>query len=460
MARRRTSTWGISARSAFVAASVVFVVLGITGAGLAVVLYRTMLSGVDSAAAGRVSQIADVVRVAGPAGVEPALLHTDQRVVAVQVIRADGVVVRRSASAPDTPLIPLAELGGGLHVGLPEQTSPFGRIRFSALTLEGPGGRYTILVGEGSATIASTVRAVVIALATAAPFVIAVSGAATYLLVRRSMKSVDEIRSRVADISASDLTERVPVPGSRDEIAALAVTMNEMLARIEAAHAAQQRFVGDASHELRSPLTTIISALEVAVTHPELLDAELASGTLIPEAQRMKALIDDLLLLARADERGLAVAGDDVDLDDLAAAEVERLRRETSLEVRADIRPARLCGDAVALARVLRNLLDNAARHAATRIEVHVAPDGDGVRVDVADDGPGIPAADRARVFDRFVRLDADRARSAGGTGLGLAIVREIVLAHGGAVSIGDRAGGGSVFSLQLPSARAPESSR
>jgi hypothetical protein len=168
MARRLTATWGISARSAFVAASVVFIVLGIAGAGLSVVLYRTMLSGVDNAAAGRVSEIADDVQAGGAAGVDPLLLQTDQRVVAVQVIMADGRVVRRSASAPDVPLIPLAELGGGLHVGLPEQTSPFGRIRFSALTVDGPDGRYTILVGEGSATIASTVRAVVVALAVAA----------------------------------------------------------------------------------------------------------------------------------------------------------------------------------------------------------------------------------------------------------------------------------------------------
>jgi signal transduction histidine kinase len=460
MARGLTSRWGISARSAFVAATVVFVVLAIAGAGLAAVLYRTMLSGVDSAAAGRMSDVADVVQVAGPAGVEAELLQTDQRIVAVQVIRSDGIVVRRSASAPDVPLIPLAEISDGLHVGMPEQTSPFGRIRFSALSLNGPDGRYTILVGEGSATIAATVRTVVVALALAAPFVIAVSASATYLLVRRSMRSVDEIRSRVADISASDLTGRVPVPGSRDEIAALAVTMNEMLARIEAGHAAQQRFVGDASHELRSPLTTIISALEMAVTHPELLSADLAAGTLIPEAQRMKALIDDLLLLARADERGLTVANDDVDLDDLASAEVRRLRRETSLDVRADISPARLTGDADALARVLRNLFDNAARHATSCVEVDVRPADGCVLVGVGDDGPGIPPGDRSRVFDRFVRLDPDRSRSGGGTGLGLAIVREIVLAHGGTVSIGDRAGGGTVVALQLPLANDPDSSR
>jgi signal transduction histidine kinase len=460
MARGFTSNWGISARSAFVAATVVFVALAISGAGLVAVQYQAMLFGVDSEAAARVAAVAEDVRSGGPAAVDPGLLETDEIVVAVQVVDAEGAVVLHSVSAPTTPLIPTKDVGTGLRIGIPGRSSPYGSIRFSAQTLEGPDGRYTILVGEGSATITSTVRNVIIALAVATPIVIAVSGLATYLLVRRSMRSVDEIRSRVAEITTSDLSGRVPVPGSRDEIAALAVTMNEMLARIESGHAAQQRFVGDASHELRSPLTTIISALEVAVAHPEVFDANLATGTLIPEAQRMKALIDDLLLLARADERGLTVARDDVDLDDLAAAEVEQMRRATSLDVRVDITPARMRGDAAALSRVLRNLLDNAARHAASRVEVHVAP-GDGwVIVRVADDGPGIPLAERVRVFDRFARLDSDRSRRAGGTGLGLAIVREIVMAHGGTVTIEDGTPSGTVVRLQLPLAWLPDDSR
>lgn len=456
MARGLTATWGISARSAFVAATVVFVTLGIAGAGLALVLYRTMLSGIDSAAATRVGEVAAQVMSDGPGGVEPKLFETDQRVVAVQVIRSDGTVARKSSSAPSTPLLPVSDLRDGLHVGMPEQSSPFGRIRFSGDTVDGPDGRYTVLVGEGSATIASTIWTVVVALAIAAPIVIAVSAAATYLLVRRSLRSVDDIRSRVADITTSDLTGRVPVPGSRDEIAALAVTMNEMLARVEAGHAAQQRFVGDASHELRSPLTTIISALEVAVAHPEVLSGELAASTLLPEALRMKAMIDDLLLLARADERGLDMASDDVDLDDLVGTEVERLRRGTRLDVIADLAPARTRGDPAALSRVLRNLLNNAARHAFSRIDVEVGTGSDHVLVVVGDDGPGIPAADRDRVFDRFVRLDPDRSRSGGGTGLGLAIVREIVAAHGGRVAIAD--GPGTRVTVQLP--LAPDSSR
>jgi signal transduction histidine kinase len=317
-----------------------------------------------------------------------------------------------------------------------------------------------VLVGEGSQVVTSAVRTVVIALAIAAPIVVAVSGGATYVLVARSMRSVDAIRSRVSDISASDLAERVPVPESRDEIAALAETMNEMLARIEAGHAAQRRFVGDASHELRSPLATIISALEVAVAHPELLDKELAASTLIPEAHRMQALVDDLLLLARADERGLVIRREDVDLDDVTADEAQRLRHETTLDVHTELHPTRLVGDARALSRVVRNLLENAALHAASRIDVAVGSKNGDATVTVADDGPGIPAADRERVFDRFVRLDPDRARSGGGAGLGLAIVREIVAAHHGSVVVDDRPGGGTLMTIQLPLSYVPDSNR
>jgi signal transduction histidine kinase len=357
-------------------------------------------------------------------------------------------------------MVPISEIGDGLHIGMPEHDSPYGQIRFSAQTVDGPGGRYTVLVGEGSQVVFSTVKTVVTALALAAPIVVLVSAAITYMLVSRSMRSVDDIRSRVAEISTSDLTERVPVPEKRDEISALALTMNEMLARIEAGHSAQQRFVGDASHELRSPLTTIISALEVAVAHPELLNGELAKTTLIPEAHRMQALVEDLLLLARADERGLTMAHDDVDLDDLVASEVERLCREVSLDIKTDVTPTRISGDAVRLSRMLRNLLDNAARHAKAEVSISVHACGQHAVLTVDDDGPGIAPQDRERVFGRFVRLDANRSRSAGGAGLGLAIVREIVVAHQGSVAITDAPSGGARVTVQLPLAYAPDSSR
>lgn len=460
MRRGRPWSWGISARSALVAATVVFVALTAAGAVLAVVLYRSTLSGIDSTAAARVSEVAAALQAGGAAALDPALLSTDERILAVQVITEDGTVVRRSPSAPDTPLMPISEIGDGLHIGMPEQESPYGLIRFSAETVDGPVGRYTVLVGEGSQVVVSTVKTAVIALALAAPVVVVVSAAVTYMLVSRSMRSVDEIRSRVAEISTSDLSERVPVPDKRDEISALATTMNEMLARIEAGHSAQQRFVGDASHELRSPLTTIISALEVAVAHPELLNGELAETTLIPEAHRMQSLVDDLLLLARADERGLAVTRDDVDLDDLVSVGAERLCREASLHVSTDAAPTRVTGDPTQLSRMLRNLLDNAARHAVSTVSVSARACDEHAVITVDDDGPGIAPQDRERVFDRFVRLDAGRSRSSGRAGLGLAIVREIVAAHHGSVAITERPGGGTRVTVHLPLAYAPDSSR
>jgi signal transduction histidine kinase len=225
-----------------------------------------------------------------------------------------------------------------------------------------------------------------------------------------------------------------------------------MLARIEAGHLAQRRFVGDASHELRSPLATIISVLEVREAHVELRDdAELTNAMLLPEAYRMQALLEDLLVLARADEGALDLRSDAVRLDEIAMSEADRLRRDTQLEVRTDIAPTTVIGDMGAIMRVVRNLVDNAARHAAGRVDIEVTRRFSTAILVVGDDGPGIPEADRRRVFDRFVRLDSDRARSGGGTGLGLSIVADIVAAHGGTVVVDGRTGGGTRVTVTLP---------
>ena len=450
----RSSHWGISTRSALVSATVVCVAFAIAGAFLVLVLYRSLLSSVDDAAAGRVRDTLAALAFDKPSELDGALLTTDQRVVAVQIIDADGRVIAHSDSAPDTPLIPVTSFGVTMRTGIPDNASPDNDMRISGQTADTRTGRYTVLAGGGSESAETTIRTVAVLLAIAAPIVIGVAAAASYRLVKRSLRSVEAIRNRVAEISASELSERVPVPSQKDEIAALATTMNEMLARVEAGHAAQRRFVGDASHELRSPLTTIISALEVAQDYPELLDDELKNGSLIPEAHRMQALVEDLLLLARADEQGLTIRKDHVDLDVIAEGDAARVRREHGLHVYTDLEAVRLIGDVSGISRVVRNLLDNAARHAKSRIEITVAARGEQVVLTVGDDGPGIPAADRVRVFDRFVRIDTDRSRTGGGTGLGLAIVAEIVSAHSGSVGIGERLGGGTLVTVTLPAAR------
>jgi two-component system OmpR family sensor kinase len=259
------------------------------------------------------------------------------------------------------------------------------------------------------------------------------------------------MRTRVAAITGADLSERVPVPPDRDEISRLAQTLNAMLTRIEAGHDAQRRFVGDASHELRSPLATVTAALELARDRPEVLDHALLTETLLPEAARMRNLVEDLLLLAGADERGPSLLLGDVDLDDIVDAECRRLRASSELVVTASIQPTRVRGDVARLSRVVRNLVDNAARYAHHSVDLRVAlEDGEGVLV-VSDDGSGIPDAERTRVFERFVRLDRDRARAAGGSGLGLAIVAEIVAAHQGSIEVHGSPAGGAEFVLRLP---------
>ncbi|WP_293041208.1 ATP-binding protein [Mycobacterium sp.] len=452
--------WGISARSAAVSAVVVFCALAISGAILDFIVYRSLLAGVDYASAERVRDIAEDLRTGGPDHVDRALMSTDQRVVAVQLVAPDGRVVTRSASAPTAPLVPVTDFDRSPRQGLPDDAVLRDDMRVSGQRVATASGVYTVIVGGGSEAVEGIAWKVALRLLCGAPIIVAVAATVTYWLVRRSLKSVDAIRAQVAEISTSDLAERVPVPESHDEIAALAVTMNDMLSRLEAGHRAQQRFVGDASHELRSPITTIISGLQVAEAHPDLLDAELAVNTLLPEAQRMHALIEDLLLLARADEQTLLRRKEQVTLDDLAQAEAARAQREAHCVIHTDTRPVCVDADPVAMSRMIRNLVENAVRHAVSYVAIGVSSQQGMAIITVSDDGAGIAATERARVFERFVRLDSDRARSGGGAGLGLAIVAEVVAAHGGTVTIDDRPGGGTALTVTLPQNASQHSNR
>jgi signal transduction histidine kinase len=223
---------------------------------------------------------------------------------------------------------------------------------------------------------------------------------------------------------------------------------------LEVAARSQRRFVADASHELRSPLATIQAGLE-RLTLTELPGSAGHHVRLMQgETERLGRLVSDLLLLARVDEHGLSPRREDVDLDDLAYTERNRLAvRHPDLLVRTRISPARVTGDTHDLGRALRNLTDNAARHARAEVVLWVWADGRDGYLDVRDDGPGVPADERRRIFERFVRLDDSRSRADGGSGLGLAITREIVAAHGGTVTAlpARPGGGGLAVRIRLP---------
>lgn len=281
------------------------------------------------------------------------------------------------------------------------------------------------------------------------PALLLVVAGVTWLVTRRALRPVEGIRRELAAITASqDLGRRVPEPGSRDEIARLARTTNETLGALEASVDRQRRFVADASHELRSPIASLRTQLEVGAAHPHLLDVEGA----VADTVRLQALAADLLLLARLDA-GERPGRTVVDLGALVREEVSQRTGDqipVGVSVAAD-GTSEVAGSRGQLARVLGNLLDNAVRHAERSVSVAVGADRTDVLVEVADDGAGVPEEERERIFERFVRLDDARSRDDGGAGLGLALARDIAARHGGALTVGASSLGGAAFVLRLP---------
>ncbi|GAA2938601.1 sensor histidine kinase [Streptomyces griseoincarnatus] len=319
--------------------------------------------------------------------------------------------------------------------------------RFAAVEVETPDrGRLTVHAGAPLAAEHSAVGTALTAMLIGFPLLLGVVAAVTWLVTGRALRPVEGIRREMAAITASeDLRRRVPEPATHDEVARLARTTNATLAALEASVERQRAFVADASHELRSPIASLRTQLEVAAAHPELLDLDGA----VEDTVRLQNLAADLLLLARLDT-GERPAGTRVDLAALAR---EAAAGREGVTVEAE--PVEVSGSRGQLSRVLANLLDNAERHARERITVTVRREGGAAVVGVADDGEGVAEADRERIFERFVRLDAARSRDDGGAGLGLAIARDVAVRHGGTLTAGAAPAGGALFELRLPLAGA-----
>jgi signal transduction histidine kinase len=315
----RPSRWGLRVRSAAVAALVVGVA-ALLGAGVVLrLLDLSLLRAAGESAAARANAVTEQLRTQRPDQLDASLFASVGRVTVIQVIGADGQVLRTSSPAWTTPLID-DPIPAGAHRRNGVTAVSNEDLRVSARAATGPAGSVTVLAAADTQPIEDTVADVAQLLAGLGPLIVLITAAATYWLVGRSLRSMEDIRVRVAVIETGDLSQRVPIPPTHDELARLAVTMNEMLARIQAGHEAQRRFVGDASHELRSPLTTVLTALELGLEHPGFLDRDLLAETLLPEGRRMRRLIEDLLILAVADQHGRTPPHEDVDLDDLAAA--------------------------------------------------------------------------------------------------------------------------------------------
>ena len=282
------------------------------------------------------------------------------------------------------------------------------------------------------------------------PLLVALFAAGTWLMVGRTLRPVEDIRAEVSSISERRLDRRVPTPSSNDEIGRLARTMNEMLGRLEDASNRQRDFVGNASHELRSPLASFRTQLEVAATHPDGVDWPSLAADLLKDGNRMEGLVQDLLFLAR-DEAETPRPRTPVDLDDVVLEEVSRMRSTCPADIRAEgVSAAPVLGRREDLTRLVRNLLDNACAYASGRVDVALATTNGRVELVVTDDGPGVAQEDRPRIFDRFFRADPIRNRQTSGTGLGLSIAAAIAETHGGSIDVTD-GDPGARFVVTLP---------
>ncbi|WP_412747159.1 ATP-binding protein [Krasilnikovia sp. MM14-A1004] len=433
---------------------VLVVGLGIGGAALVAALNVALLRAANTEALDTANAVARLVDegslsdpIPAPPGVQVQVVDAQDRVTAVSV-GTDRLV----------PILYPDEMGAlpdragrylpGERIGLP------GRVRVVAVAAGPAHDRVRVLVARSTADLSQGVHVLRVLLLVAFPLLVGLLALVAWRLAGATLRPVEALRAGAERITGApagrgaDPPQRLPVPDTGDEIHRLAVTLNDMLERLGAARARQRAFVADAAHELRSPLTNMRTELEVAQRLPDGTDWPALADDLLTDVERLSRLVDDLLLLARSDDAATPAAPvGEVELGELLASVAGRY---PTVRFTPPAEPLDIPGDPDALARVVANLLDNAVRHAASTVELTTGADGTYRSITVTDDGPGIPAADRERVFDRFTRLDDARARDAGGTGLGLAIVRELVRRHGGTVTLAD-AGPGLRVTVRLP---------
>lgn len=345
------------------------------------------------------------------------------------------------------------------------------RWRCIAVPIDAPGGKhlmeYLAVPLQHLEETMQAVRAVVLAVVLAGALI---AWLASNRLGRRLTDPLRELADAADRLRAGTRTDRLPSASNDVELRSLTDALNTMLDRLHAAlrrerdlNEAQQRFVADAAHELRSPLTNLHCALEVTLRRPRDAEAYRAAlQTAFEQVQRLTRLANDLLTLSRTDAGQLQLSLGPCDLADHAARSIAVVRPrfdEAGLALEMEGGETPVWADCDRLEQVVMNLLDNALRHAprGTAVRVRAETSGESCQLRVVDQGPGVPVEERERIFERFHRLDKARARAAGGSGLGLAIARGIMVAHGGGVHVEESAGGGACFVCSLPRRRDDE---
>jgi signal transduction histidine kinase len=432
-----------SLRSRITAGALLVVVIALTAGGLLLirVLQHQMTAQIDTTLEANADFVVRSLRTGTPLPVREG--PTD---IYVQFVTRDGRVLGASTAARGLPALSTRQTP---HGAVRTVRSPaLGELRVidePAPTMPG----VTLVVARSSASVSKVRTSIVrvVALLIAAGSVLL--GVLIWIVVGRALRPVDDMRRTVDAIGARDLGRRVDEPGTGDELDRLADTLNDLLARLDVALGRERQFVADASHELRTPIAGVRALLETEPSDPRSV-ADVRAEALVRLGQ-LQDLVESLLVLGRADDGAVRGSGP-VDLDELVLVQAHQLARTTDLRVdTADVSGGQVMGREADLARVIGNLATNASRHARTTVAFSVCELADVVVFAVTDDGPGIDAADRDRVFERFRTLDDARSPGLGGTGLGLAIARSIVHAHGGTLNVEDGADGGARFVVRLP---------
>jgi signal transduction histidine kinase len=442
----------VRSRLTLLATAVVAAVLVISGIGLVGVQRSLLTRGIDEALRQRTDNLQPDVAGASLGTELPG--EGDREDSFVQLVDDRGEVVAATANVRGmaAAVPPLPPGAGPRFRAVSGVALSAHRFRVLASPVRSGSGGQTLIAAKNLDDVNESVRILTASLTLAIPVVVALLAVLVWWLTGRVLRPVESIRSEVASIQGTELHRRVPVPSSYDEISRLARTMNAMLDRVEHATERQRRFVADASHELRSPLTRIRADLEVGISYPSTLDPETVYRGLLADTIGLQELVDDLLLHARLESGSAGWPKAPVDLDDLLLVEARRLRERGLVRVDTSaVSAARVLGDPKQLDRAIRNLTSNAERHAATTVTLELQEHAEHSVLVVADDGPGIPAQHHATVFQRFARLDGARSRDAGGAGLGLAIVHDIVARHGGTIVIESSDGQGARFVVTLP---------
>jgi signal transduction histidine kinase len=454
----RESQLSVRARLTVIFVSAIAVILTFTGIALVNLVHRSLLT----QASNQIDAVMEQTQMrfaSAQTAVKRVVVLSTQGDVVVQVTNNAGTQVWAASSAiANAPVLakPFVDFAAGSGLGVDyihnSETEPTldelssGQVA-SISTKRGQGLVFGYIYGG---PIEHSVKVLLASLLISFPLLLLVSGGLIWLGIGLALAPVESIRRRVDAIAAQDLTQRVPLTGGDDEIARLARTVNEMLDRLESASRFQQEFVSNASHELRSPLTTLLATTERATGDPAGANWPEVADVIMREGRRLDGIIGDLFWLARHDEDHVDTDYLEVDFDDLLYEEATRVRSLSELNVDTSaVAPTRVMGDPTMFKRMIRNVVDNAMRYAQRELTFDSHFEGSEAVIIVSDDGEGIDVADSSRFFERFTRADSARSRRSGGTGLGLAIVTEIARRHGGSARFVE-VGAGSRIELRV----------